>query len=155
MEPTLAIVRLRPAQHPDVLAIARALPQWFTAGGVAALQADLARQPGFVALLDDQLRGFATWTAEEDALRLRWLAVHPAQHRQGIGRHLVLSLAEEANRRGLHQVLVDTLADSVPYEATRRFYRALGFRDHQRRLQPQNPECPENLTMRLRLPWTD
>ncbi len=157
-EHTLAIVRLQTAQHAAALKIARALPQWFTVGGVRQLQADLEQHSGFVALFDKEPRGFLTWTPDADALRLSWMGVHPAHHRQGIGRHLVLSLAEEACRRGIKRVLVDTLGDSVdypPYAATRRFYRALGFRDHQRTFQPDNPECKENLTLLLRLPWTD
>jgi hypothetical protein len=55
---------------------------------------------------------------------------------------------------GITEVFVDTLGDSVdyePYARTRAFYRALGFTDHQRIMQPGNESMPERLVLVLRI----
>ena len=55
-------------------------------------------------------------------------------------------------------VEVETLGESVdyePYERTRAFYRAIGFRDF-KRVMTDNPGMPESLTLQKRLsPRTD
>jgi GNAT superfamily N-acetyltransferase len=56
--------------------------------------------------------------------------VHPACHRKGVGRRLVAFAEDEARRTGAHFLTVKTLgpsAQSSHYEATRRFYEAVGF----------------------------
>ena len=49
------------------------------------------------------------------------------------------------------ELRLDTLGPSVdyePYVGTRAFYRTLGFVEHRRIAQPENPECEELLVLR-------
>jgi GNAT superfamily N-acetyltransferase len=58
------------------------------------------------------------------------MAVHPAHHRQGIGRLLLNRLEEEARAQGASLLHVKTLGPSSPdaaYARTRAFYQAMGF----------------------------
>jgi GNAT superfamily N-acetyltransferase len=70
----------------------------------------------------DDLAGFVNlaWDGGIHAFLLD-TTVHPAQQRQGIGRHLVALAAEEARRRGMEWLHVDYEPHLEP------FYRACGF----------------------------
>lgn len=94
--------------------------------------------------------GFITFYVSEGIGHIGWLGVSPNYHRRGIGRLLVERLCTQLKRDGVREMQVCTLGDSVeyePYERTRAFYRALGFRDLSRVMQ-DNPECPELLTLK-------
>lgn len=125
---------LRIEDAPGVLALARSLPEWFNAEGLAAMERDLARHRGFLAEEGGRLAGFATWCpAVGDAAAISWMGVSPDRHRRGIGTALLEAVAGDARRAGFAALEVATVADSCayePYERTRRFYRARGFADH-------------------------
>jgi ribosomal protein S18 acetylase RimI-like enzyme len=109
-----------------------ALPDWF---GIpesnAAYLADLARLPSWVALSGAEPRGAVTLLEHDPAsFEIHFLAVHPRQHRRGIGRALLEHGASHARARGGRLLHVKTLGPSHPdpfYARTRAFYRSLGF----------------------------
>ncbi len=137
-----------------MLDLARQLPEWFTAGGLEHMAVDFGFQHRRVAVGDDgQMLGFATFIVNEGIGRITWLGVRPDCHRSGIGRALALAIEKELADAGVQAVVVDTLGDSVdyePYARTRAFYRALGYAD-QNRVFNDNPEYPEQLTLRKEL----
>ncbi|MDH5372474.1 MAG: GNAT family N-acetyltransferase [Acidimicrobiia bacterium] len=141
----------RPGQPmPAVIALARALPQWFNEEGIQQIAADIERQPGAVAEAFDEVVGFVTWTVgEHGSGEIGWIAVDSSHQRRGIGKRL-LSLAEDWLRDSdVVELFVETLGDSVdyePYERTRSFYRAVGFHDF-RKVKTDNPGMPESLTL--------
>jgi ribosomal protein S18 acetylase RimI-like enzyme len=113
-------------------AILAALPDWF---GIpesnAAYLADLARLPTWVALDGAEPRGVLTLVEHDPhSFEVHFLAVHPRQHRRGVGRALLEHGASWARARGGRLLHVKTLGPSHPdpfYARTRAFYRALGF----------------------------
>jgi GNAT superfamily N-acetyltransferase len=117
------------------------------------MAADFPFQRLLVATDGSALRGFLSFFVHEGMARIGWMGVDPERHRQGIGRALVDALVATLRPAGVEGVLVDTLGDAVdyaPYARTRAFYRALGFADF-RRVTQDDPECPEQLTLRLDL----
>lgn len=131
-------IAIRPAVPSDVdamLAVARALPQWFTEGGVQTMTGDFVRHSGAVATGDDgRVIGFVTWAPapEADVMDMTWLGVAPELRGQGIGRRLVAAAEAGARAAGCRQLVVSTLAETCdyePYNQTRAFYHALGFSD--------------------------
>ena len=119
--------------HHAILDIARNLPDWFNERGLAQMAQDLQSQRGFVAQRNGRVVGFATWhSLGDDTADLSWLAVAKGFHRQGIGSALVETLLHRLHADQVRYLEVSTVADSVddePYANTRKFYRALGFRD--------------------------
>ena len=116
-----------------MLAVARALPPWFNAEGLATIAREVRVDPGFVAEAGPHVVGFALWrgSGAGDG-ELTWLGVDPAFHRSGTGTALLESVGAAARAAGLQRLLVSTVADNVdypPYADTRRFYRARGFVD--------------------------
>ncbi len=74
-------------------------------------------------------------------------------HRCGIGARLLAYAENRLRDAGATIVQVETLGDSVdyePYERTRAFYRAPGFRDF-KRVMTDNPGMPESLTLQRSL----
>ncbi len=133
-----------------VIGLARALPEWFNQEGIRQITVDVERQPGAVAVANGDVIGFITWTFDgQSSGEIGWIAVDAGRHRGGIGRRM-LSLAEDRLRdSGVIDLFVETLGDSVdyePYERTRSFYRAVGFRDF-KRAKTDNPGMPESLTL--------
>lgn len=112
--------------------ILRALPQWF--GIESALldyASDAASLVNFLAADDERLIGFVT-LREHNAvsLELNCIAVLPAWHREGVGRHLCAAAQAWWAERGGKLIQVKTLGPSRPneyYARTRAFYGALGF----------------------------
>jgi GNAT superfamily N-acetyltransferase len=92
-------------------------------------------QDGLVAAVEGAVVGFCTWRPWYDRTReITWLAVHADVRRQGIGAALVERLAEACAADGVANLVVTTLAESVPepgvtdgYAGTRRFYQNRGF----------------------------
>jgi len=147
---------LRPMTENDfdaAIAVARALPEWFNDLGIEQITEEIRHQEGAVAEVDCDVVGFVTWCSHEGIGEIAWIAVSVDHHRQGIGSRL-LALAEDSLRgSGLTDVQVETLGDSVvyePYERTRAFYRATGFRDF-KRVMTDNPGMPESLTLQKSL----
>jgi ribosomal protein S18 acetylase RimI-like enzyme len=112
--------------------ILAALPDWFgIPDSNATALADLARLPSWVALSGAEPRGAVTLREHDPhSFEIHFLAVHPSQHRRGIGRALLEHGASFARTRGGRVLHVKTLGPSHPdpfYARTRAFYRALGF----------------------------
>ena len=123
------------------------LPEWF---GIAesneqyAATAELT--PAVVATVNGIEVGLLTLvksaprTAEIDVL-----AVAPEYHRRGIGRAMLDHAERLARRAGVEQLEVKTLSASAgyePYERTRAFYEACGFRVKQELPDLWGPDNP-------------
>lgn len=133
-----------------VLAVARALPEWFNAAGLAQIAAEVPHQQGAVAEVEGEVVGFVTWCTHDDGVgEIAWLGVSAGCHRRGIGSRLLAFAEDDLRSSGVTEVLVETLGESVdyePYEGTRAFYRAAGFRDFES-MMLDNPGMPEALTL--------
>jgi ribosomal protein S18 acetylase RimI-like enzyme len=133
-----------------VFAVARALPEWFNDDGIAQITEDVHDQKGAVAELGGDVVGFVTWCTHDDGVgEIAWIAVSADHHRRGIGGRLLELAEDDLRNSGVAEVVVETLGDSVdyePYERTRAFYRAAGFRDF-KRVMTDNPGMPESLTL--------
>ncbi len=92
-----------------------------------ALRWSLANRSDAVYRMDDsgQVVGVATMQWRGDGCEMMELAIAPERHGQGLGKHLVAWLIEEARRRGKRQVLVGTANSSIDNIA---FYQKCGFR---------------------------
>jgi ribosomal protein S18 acetylase RimI-like enzyme len=132
------------------IAIARSLAEWFNDAGIEEMAGDLRWQMGAVAELDGEVVGLVTWCLHEGIGEIGWIAVSPEHHRHGIGGRLLQFAKDSLRDSGVTEVvLVETLGDSIdyePYERTRAFYRAAGFRDF-KRVMTDNPGMPESLTL--------
>jgi len=135
------------------LAVARSLPEWFNTPGLEQMSVDLRNQIGAVAERQGEVVGFVTWLSRAGVGEIGWIGVAPNQHRNGIGRRL-LDFAEDWLREsGAIEIQVETLGESVdyaPYERTRAFYRAAGFR-FLRSEMTDNPGMPESLWLHKEL----
>jgi GNAT superfamily N-acetyltransferase len=117
------------------LAIARALPAYFTADAVDQVGRDLVEHRVFVS--EDRrgpasaVAGFAIVQRRNAAVaELLWIAVHPALQGQGHGSRLLAAMADRLRAGGAALLEVKTLgpaAGYAPYEGTRRFYERHGF----------------------------
>lgn len=140
--------------HPDILAVAEALPEWFDSDARGrAIPADLRHQEGFVALLDGEIVGFITLFFAEGRLNIGWLGVRPDCQRRGIGSRLLASAEEYGRQHGVTEIATYTLGDGVdyrPYEATRQFYFSRGFTVYQRSTT-DNPGCPEEIKIKKQI----
>jgi ribosomal protein S18 acetylase RimI-like enzyme len=74
---------------------------------------------------DGQLVGAATMQWRDDGCEMIELAIAPERHGQGLGKHLVTWLLEEARRCSKRQMLVGTANSSIDTIA---FYQKCGFR---------------------------
>ena len=131
---TLYIRQIIQEDRATIVEMAKSLRQWFTELGIQQIARDLQTLKGLVALEDENMAGFVTYSinVDETVAELTWIAVHPNLHRKGIGRSLVEALEEVLVRLGVSAFEVSTVADSVeyePYARTRSFYHALGFTD--------------------------
>lgn len=127
---------------------------WFTPEGIRDIGREFTYQRGVVAVAGGTIVGFAVYTVAEAKGRLTWLGLRRDRHRAGIGRRLVDHVVCRMAADGITELYVDTLGDSDPYEPyarTRAFYRALGFKNDHVVTQPDNPACPELLTLVLRI----
>ena len=94
---------------------------------------------------DGAVVGFLTllWRSS-DVGDISWMGVDPGAQRRGIGTSLVDAAARDLVTDGATIMMVHTLADSVeyePYEATRSFYRAVGFK-HLETIDPSPGMAP-------------
>jgi len=92
-----------------------------------ALRWSLANLSDAVYRMDDdgQLVGAATMQWRGDPCEMMELAIAPGRQGQGLGKHLVAWLIEEARRRGKRQMLVGTANSSID---TIVFYQKCEFR---------------------------
>ncbi len=117
------------------LAIARALPEYFTADAVAQLRRDLAEHAVYVVEeRSDQaeaVTGFAVVARKNGAVaEVLGLAMHPARQGRGHGSTLLTTVTERLRAHDVALLEVKTLAPDAryaPYDATRRFYERAGF----------------------------
>lgn len=97
----------------------------------AAYAAGMATREAFAACEGSRCRGLiAIETHFTVTCNIWWLAVSPGAHRRGAGRALVQHVADLARDRGCRRLVVETMSPrckSPEYEATRRFYEAVGF----------------------------
>lgn len=144
----------RPEDHPGILALVEALPEWFDADARGrAIPVDIRHQDGFVALRDAEVIGFITLFVAEGRLSIGWLGVRPDCQNRGIGSRLLRCAEELGSLHGLKEISTFTLGDGVdyrPYEATRSFYFKRGFSIYQRSTT-DNPGCPEEIRIRKQI----
>jgi ribosomal protein S18 acetylase RimI-like enzyme len=131
-------------------AIIRSLPDWFgNDQGIADCAEAVRTQDGLVHLVDGVVDGFLTWKRHHPAAaEITWLAVHADHRGAGVGTELVEALV--AASPALRYLTVKTLSaasEYEPYEATRAFYRARGFRELIE-LDLWGPENPATLFLR-------
>jgi ribosomal protein S18 acetylase RimI-like enzyme len=123
------------------------LPEWF---GKADSNAKYAAQaevlPGYVARMEDLRCGLLLLKKHSPiSAEIYWMGVDPAHHRRGIGRRLVEAAVDAATADGIEFLFVSTLHPEDPYEPyqrTRRFYEALGFRYVLAEQFPADPNNP-------------
>ncbi|GAA1588196.1 MULTISPECIES: GNAT family N-acetyltransferase [Kribbella] len=109
------------------------LPAWFGIAEANAEYVNAARTlNGLVARVGDEPVGVLLHRRHfPEAAEIHLMAVGPDHHREGVGRALVNQLLTELRRDGCEVLQVKTLGPSHPdpgYAATRKFYRAMGFR---------------------------
>lgn len=111
------------------LAIARGLPEYFTAQALKSMEKSLEQDTMYGAYAEGNIAGFvALKELNSDVIEVSWLAVRKEHQGQGIGTRLVREILEVIGNYKVCQV--KTLADTVEdagYEKTRAFYRKLGF----------------------------
>ena len=137
-----------------ILNIAQALPAWFTPKGIQLMKTDLQFQHGFCVELCSKVVGFITFFVYEGIAQIGWMGVLPEYQRLNIGKQLLTYLYEKLKIANALEIQVHTLADSVdykPYEKTRLFYRAFGFKDLKIISNPDNPSYEEELVLRLEI----
>jgi GNAT superfamily N-acetyltransferase len=151
------MIETRPIQeqdHPGILALAEALPEWFDSDARGrAIPADLRHQDGFVALSGGEIVGFITLFFAEGRLNIGWLGVRPDCQNKGIGSRLLVCAEDFGRQHGATEIATYTLGDNVdyrPYEATRQFYFNRGFTIYQRSTT-DNPGCPEEIKIKKQI----
>ena len=114
-------------------AIVAGLPLWFgDLDGIAECSAAVRTHDGLAAIEDGEVIGFLTYEHRPAATcEITWMAVCADRHRRGIGSKLISALSRAVPGAGM--IWVKTLSDrdgdpGSEYAATRRFYRARGFR---------------------------
>ena len=120
--------------HDVCEAILRALPTWFGIEEAIVEYVQFVKQnPTVMTFIDDKPMGFLSikhhspYTSE-----IYVMGILPEYHRLGIGRSMVLATETALRDSGVEFLQVKTLASSHPdpgYALTRRFYKALKFRE--------------------------
>ncbi|UCC93129.1 MAG: GNAT family N-acetyltransferase [Thermoplasmata archaeon] len=127
--------------------IARALRTHFDDNAMVQMPKDLRSHRLYVAEDEGDVVGFLTVKSARDGeVEISWMGVHPGHQGKGIGRALVSEAERDLVSEGVLRLAVRTLADTVeyePYEATRAFYRAVGF-VHQETIDPYPEWGPGN-----------
>jgi GNAT superfamily N-acetyltransferase len=108
------------------------LPDWFGIPESIEEYAAFAEQADMLgAVSDGFVSGFVTLrNTSSAASEVYIMAIRPSHHRMGLGTALVNAASEAARASGHRYLTVKTVGPSRPnaaYEATRRFYLAVGF----------------------------
>ena len=136
LDSPLTITRAKSAKQVDAcIAIAKALPDFFTAQGVSDMSRDLQKHLSYVTMSANETVGFAAINKKnKHVAEISWMAVKPERQRRGIGSALVGHLAKELSSQGVKLLEVKTLATHADlaafertYGKTRRFYEKTGF----------------------------
>ncbi len=120
-------------KSPICESILRALPDWF-AIETALMQfvREAADLPMLVAVEEGTPIGFITLRQQSAcAWEIHAIGVRPERHRRGIGRRLLAEGERLVRDRAAEFLAVKTLSGSAeyePYDETRAFYAAMGFR---------------------------
>lgn len=127
-KPPSEVAQLRAMQPSDIETLAQLDAETFTPlwhFGAKDLWELLFRARAQVALLDDQLVGYAAISVTGDEAHLARLAVHPAAQGRGIGHQLLRDCIAYAQDNHLTAIALNT---QVSNERSQRLYRQLGFR---------------------------
>lgn len=113
-------------------ALTARLPEWFAQPDSNRHYAEQAEfLESWTARIEGSARGLLLLKKHSAVgAEIYWLAVHPAHHRQGIGRALIEAVEGRLRQDGLKYLFVATLHPDDPYEPyrrTRSFYQRLGF----------------------------
>ncbi|MFM8750118.1 GNAT family N-acetyltransferase [Rhabdaerophilum sp.] len=108
------------------------LPEWFDRPEAVEIYISEAGElPMVAAFSGDHPLGFALLKPQtQAACELALIAIDRAFHRRGIGRRLVTTMDQLARKRGARFLTVKSVDASFPnaeYDATREFYRTMGF----------------------------
>ena len=148
---TAKIIPMAEEHLEQVIKIIEALPEWFDIDArTRAIPIDLQFQEVYVAEDDGQIVGFITLYVAEGRVNIGWLGVHPDDQRKGIGSQLIEAAEDYCRQKGIMELAVYTLGESVdyePYESTRDFYLKHGFAVYQSS-QTDNPGCPEEIRLK-------
>jgi ribosomal protein S18 acetylase RimI-like enzyme len=144
---TVQILPWEPRFREPCQALIAALPDWFgLPESNAEYLRDLTILPSWVACAGAELVGVISLEQHfPSSYEVHFLAVHPDQHRRGIGRALVAHAEQQARTGGGHWLHVKTLSpahDDPFYARTRSFYEAVGFAplfESDRLWGPSNP----------------
>ncbi len=125
----ISIRDLRTGDIDQIVRIAGALvdaPHWPPSAYATILgPAGAPRRVAFVAqMAPGQIAGFAVASLIPPEAELETIAVDPCQQRRGIGRRLLLAVAEESARQGCKSLFLEVRASNMPAQA---LYRAAGF----------------------------
>lgn len=118
---------IRPAGVDDYAVFARLHPELATGDVVPSLERwtrEIAPQT-WIAEQDAVPAGFLYWQLLQDTAYVRQLVVAPNARRTGVGRALLVTLAEELRRRGVARWALNVKPDNVPAVA---LYESLGMR---------------------------
>lgn len=131
--PPFVLRPLRPEDAASVHEVAARLGKWFDAEGLRRIDRDVMTHPGYVAAQEERLLGFILWARmDPEVADVSWMGVAEALQHRGIGTALLDAVVADLRAARVRFLEVSTVADKVeyePYVATRRFYRARGFRD--------------------------
>jgi len=151
MNNTVQIREYTKSDYKGVLEVAGSLPEWFDEDArTRAIPNDLKHQIVYVAEADGLILGFISLYVAEGRLFIGWLGVAKARRRLGIGKQLIYAAEQYGIDSHLDEIATHTLGDSVkygPYESTRAFYYAQGFRVYQRS-QTDSKGCPEEIKIK-------
>jgi [ribosomal protein S18]-alanine N-acetyltransferase len=92
--------------------------------------------------------GYAGLLVNADTADVQTLAVAPGRQRQGLGSAVLAALIEEAQRRGVREVLLEVRADNAP---ALRLYARHGFEEITRRRGYYRAGRTDGLVLRRRL----
>ncbi len=145
---TLEIINGSPGHVDPCMDIALGLRTHFNDNAMEKMPVDLREHDLYVAEEDDgQVVGFLTVLRRSpDVGEVSWMGVRTDQWRRGIGTALLTKAAEDLASDGTSILMVHTLSDTVdyePYEATRAFYDAMGFK-HLETIDPYPGMAPGN-----------
>ena len=102
-----------------------------------------------VALDGDTVAGYVGSQSVLDEADMMNIAVHPDYRRQGIGRNLVLALADALKKKGIRGLMLEVRVSNAPAIA---LYEQLGFR--QVGMRPNYYRNPKENALILRKEWS-